>query len=106
MKKNVCNPATCNCEHGKDLASVIADSAILSRQILILRTSRRRPPPTSPGRPLKILFVQLEGRPDLTSWERPETTSRGRPNLTFKGGPWEVDSGRPQDVLRTPRRET
>ena len=28
-------------------------------------------------------------------------TSRGRPNLTFKGRPWELDSGCPQDVLRT-----
>ena len=56
-----------------------------SRQILVPRTSR--------------------GRPDLTSWGRPEMTSWGRPNLTFKGRLWEVDSGRPQDVLRTsPRR--
>ena len=28
-------------------------------------------------------------------------TSRRRPNLTSKGPPEEVDSGRPQDVLRT-----
>ena len=27
-----------------------------SRQILVHRTSRGRPPPTSPGRPLKVLF--------------------------------------------------
>ena len=26
---------------------------------------------------------------------------RGRLNLTFKGRPWEIDSGRPQDALRT-----
>ena len=31
-------------------------------------------------------------------------TPRGRPNLTFKGRPWEVDSGRPQDVLTTSSR--
>ena len=28
-------------------------------------------------------------------------TSRGRLNLTFKGRHWEIDSGRPRDVLRT-----
>ena len=28
----------------------------------------------------------------------------GRLNLTFKGRPWEVDSGCPQDVLRTSTR--
>ena len=33
------------------------------------------------------------GRPNIMSWERP--------NLTFKGRPWEVDSRRPQNVLRT-----
>ena len=27
-------------------------------------------------------------------------SSWGRPNLTFKGGPCEVDSWRPQDVLK------
>ena len=68
-----------------------------SRQIFVPRTSRGRPPPTSPGRPLKILF----DRPNLTPWGRPEMTSRGRLNLMFKGCPWKVDSGRPQDVLRT-----
>ena len=35
-----------------------------------------------------------------SSWGRPEMTSRERPNLTFKGGPCEVDSWRPQDVLK------
>ena len=68
-----------------------------NRQILVPRTSRGRLPPTSLGRPLKILF----DRPgDVPIW-RPEMTSRGRLNLTFKGRPWEVDSRRPQDVLRT-----
>ena len=71
-----------------------------SRQILVPRTSRGRPSPTSPGRPLKILFVHPGDVPNLTSWGRPEMTSKGRLNLTFKGRPWEVDSGRPQDVLR------
>ena len=42
--------------------------------------------------------------PNLTSWGRPEMTSRGRLNLTFKGRSWEVDSGRPQNVLRTSSR--
>ena len=65
----------------------------------------RTSPPTSPGRPLKILFDRAGDvpiwRPNLTSWGRPEMTSRGRLNLTFKGRRWEVDSGCPQDVLRT-----
>ena len=73
------------------LGTFILDTFILTG------LSRGRPPPTSPGHPLKILF----DRPDLTSRGRPEMTSRGRLNLTFKGRPWEVDSGRPQDVLRT-----
>ena len=40
-------------------------------------------------------------RPNLTSWGRPEMLSRGLLTLTFKGRPWEVDSGHPQDVVRT-----
>ena len=72
-----------------------------SRQILLPRTSRGRPPPTSLERPLKILFDHPRDVPsDLTSWGRPGMMSRGRPNLTFKGRPWEVDSGRPQNVSR------
>ena len=74
-------------------ASKISSHKIPSRQILVPRTSRGSPPPTSPGGPLKILF------------DRPDLTSRGRPNPTFKGRLWEVDSGRPQYVFRTsPRR--
>ena len=37
-------------------ASVVKSKKKPSQQILIPRTSRGRPPPTSPGRPLKILF--------------------------------------------------
>ena len=36
-----------------------------------------------------------------TSPKDPILRPQGRLNLTFKGRPWEVDSGRPQDVLRT-----
>ena len=67
-----------------------------SRQILVSRTSRGRPPPTFPGLSLKILFDRPGGRPEMTS--------RGRLNLTFKGRPWEVDSRCSQDVLRTSHR--
>ena len=45
------------------------------------------------------------GRPNLTSCGPPEMTSRGRPNLMFKWRPWEINSGCPQDVLRTFPRE-
>ena len=54
-------------------------------------------PWTSPKDPI----WPSQERPNLTSWGYPEMTFRGRPNLTFKGRSWEVDSGRPQDVLRT-----
>ena len=37
----------------------------------------------------------------MTSWRRPKMTFMGRPNLPLNGLPWEVDSGHPQDVLRT-----
>ena len=57
------------------------------------RTSRSNVPRTSP----KDSFDRCGDVPIL----RPEMTSRGRLNLMFKGRPWEVDSGRPQDVLRT-----
>ena len=33
-------------------------------------------------------------------------TSRGQPNLTFKERPWEVDSGCPQDLIKTPPKGT
>ena len=68
-----------------------------SRQILVPRTSRGRPPPTSLRTSPKDPIWPPPGRP----WGRPEMPSRGRPNLTFKGRPWEIDSGHPQDVLRT-----
>ena len=51
--------------------------------------SRRRPELTS------------RRRPSWTSWGHLEMTSNGRPNLTPKGLPWEIDSRRPQNVLRT-----
>ena len=66
------------------------------------RTSLSNVPRTSPIDPI----WPSRGRPDLTSWSRPEITSRGRLNLTFKGRPWEVDLGRPNDVLRTSRRRS
>ena len=76
-----------------------------SRQILVPRSSRELPPPTSPGRSLKILFDRPGDvpiwRPNLTSWRRPEMTSRRRLNPTFKERPWQVELGRPQDILRT-----
>ena len=53
------------------------------------RMSPSNVPRTSPKDPI---WPSRE-RPDLTSW--------GRPNLTFKRRTWEVDSGRPQNVLRT-----
>ena len=68
-----------------------------SRQILVSRTSRGRPSPTSPKDPI----WPSRGRPDLMSSGRPEMTSRGRPTLTSMGRPWEVGSGRPRDLLRT-----
>ena len=49
-------------------------------------------PRTSPKYPIWL----YRGRPSLTS--------RGRLNLRFKGRPWDVDSGRPQGVLRTSAR--
>ena len=67
----------------------------------VLRTS----PSNVPGRSLKILFDRPGDvpiwRPNLTSWRRPEMTSRRRLNPTFKERPWQVELGRPQDILRT-----
>ena len=60
------------------------------------RKSPKDPIWPSPGRPNLTSW-----HPNLTSWGRPEMRSRGRLNLTFKWRPWEVDSGRPQEVLRT-----
>ena len=80
---------------------------------MVPTTSGGRPPSTSQGPPLKILFDRLGDVPiwhpgDVSIWRpkdvpiwHPEMTSMGRLNLTFQGRPWEVDSGRPQDVLRT-----
>ena len=69
------------------------------------RTSPSNVPRTFPKDPFWPYRGRLDltswGRPNLTSWEHPEMTSRGRLNLMFKGRPWRVDSGRPQDVLRT-----
>ena len=69
-----------------------------SQKILVARASQGRPPPPSPGHPLKILFDHLG---DFLNWGCLEITSRGRPNLTSKGRPWEVHSGCLQDVLMT-----
>ena len=33
-------------------------------------------------------------------------TSGGQPNLTFQKRPWEVYSGRPEDLIKTPPRGT
>ena len=75
---------------------------IPSLQLLFPRKSQGCLPPTSPGRPLKILFDHLY----LTPWGRPNLSSRGRRNLMFKGRPWEVYLGRPQDVLSMSPRGT
>ena len=63
----------------------------------ISRTSSSHIPRRSPKDPTWL----SRGRPDLTSRGRPNLTFWVCPNLTFKGRPWEVDFGRPQDVLRT-----
>ena len=34
MKNNVWNPATCNCENGKYLASIMNDSAIMRDKVI------------------------------------------------------------------------
>ena len=52
---------------------------------------------TSPKDPIWPSWRRL----DLTSRGRLEMTSRRGPNLMFKGRPWQVDLGRPQDVIRT-----
>ena len=59
--------------------------------------SQGRPAQTSPEHPLKILF---DHPGDVSIW-LPRDVPIWRPNLTLKGRSWEVDSGRPQDVLRT-----
>ena len=58
----------------------------------------------SPGRPEDVPLQRPQDVPQrsyFTIWGRPEMTSRRRLNLTLEGRPWEVDSGRPQDFLRT-----
>ena len=76
---------------------------LLSRQTLVPRTYRGHPPPASSGRPLKILFDRLGDVPIWGPWDvllwRPGDVLKWR--LMFNGHPWEVDSGRPQDILRT-----
>ena len=37
VKKNVWNPATCNCKNGKYLASVMDDSAIICDEIINIK---------------------------------------------------------------------
>ena len=69
------------------------------------KTSPSNVPRTSPKDPIWPSWghpdLTSPGRPNIASWGRPEMMSRGCPNLTLKGLPWEVDSRRPQDVLRT-----
>ena len=64
-----------------------------SRQILVPRSSRGRPPPTSPKDPIwpsrRCSNLTSRGRLNLTSWGRHEMRSRGRLNLMFKGRPLE-----------------
>ena len=60
-----------------------------SRQILVLRTSRGRLPPTSPGRPLKILF------------DRPGDVPIWRLGDVLKRRPEDVLIWRSRDVPRT-----
>ena len=80
-----------------------------SRQIVVPRTSRGRPPSSSPGRPLKVL-CDYPG--DVPNWRpgevpiwRPGDISKWRPGDVLIWRLWEVVSGCPQDVLRTsPRR--
>ena len=57
-----------------------------SRQILVLKTSRGRPPWTSPGRPLKILF------------DRPGYVPIWRPGDVLKWRPGDVLIWRSRDV--------
>ena len=61
----------------------------------------RTPPSNVPRTSPKDPILPSRKCPDLTSRGRPNLTSRGRLNLTFKGRPWQIDSGRPQDALRT-----
>ena len=77
----------------------------------IPRTSSSNFPRTSPKYPFWPFWgcpnLTFWGRPNLTFWGRPEKISRGRSNLMFNERPWDVDSGPPQNVLKTsPRRST
>ena len=70
---------------------------IPSRQILVSRTSRGRPPPTSPGHPLKILF----DRPgDVPSW-RPGDVLKWRPGDVLIWRSRDVPGRLIRDVTRT-----
>ena len=73
---------------------------LLSRQILVPRTSRGRHPPTSQGRPERS-YLTVPGTsqrcPNLTSWRRAEMT----PGDVLIWRSWEIDSGCPQDDLVT-----
>ena len=61
----------------------------------------KKPSRTSPKDPISTSWGCL----DLTSWERLKLTSRESPNLTSKELPWGINSGCPQDILKTyPRR--
>ena len=69
-------------------------SSLLSRQILVPRTSRGRPTPMSPGRPLKILF----GHPgDVPIWRFGDVLI-WRPGEVLKWHPGDVLIWRSRDV--------
>ena len=75
------------------------------------RTSSSNFPRTSPKYPFWPFWgcpnLTFWGRPNLTFWGRPEKISRRRSNLMFNERPWDVDSGPPQNFLKTsPRRST
>ena len=68
-----------------------------SRQMLVPRTSRKRPPPTSPGRPLKILF---DHPGDILIW-RPVNVQKWRPWNVLIWCPRDIPGRLIRDVLRT-----
>ena len=75
------------------LALPIIDKCLPSRQMLVLRTSRGRSPPTYQGSPLKILF----DRPgDILIWN-PGDVPIWRPGKVLKWCPWDVPIWRLRD---------
>ena len=89
-------------EHLETSASdVIWINEILSRQILVLRTSRGRPPPTSPGRLVNILLDRLG---DVLIW-RPRDVLKGRLEDVLIRCSRDVPGRLIRDVPRTSARE-